>query len=78
MHHVYILRCNDGTYYTGCTHNMNDRIMRHQKGDVSYTKNRLPIVLVFHCSFPEKIKAYAFETYLKSGSGIAFRNKHLV
>lgn len=78
LHHVYILRCNDGTYYTGCTQNLCERLMRHQRGDVSFTKSRLPFTIVFHCSFPDKNKAYAFEKYLKSGSGIAFRNKHLV
>ena len=78
MHHVYILRCADGTYYTGCTQDMNDRLSRHQNGDISYTKSRLPFTKVFHCSFPDKYKAYGFEKYLKSGSGIAFRNKHLL
>ncbi len=78
LYHVYILRCSDGTYYTGCTQNLNDRLIRHQNGDISYTRRRLPFIKVFHCSFPDKYKAYQFEKYLKSGSGIAFRNKDLI
>ncbi len=78
LHHVYILRCCDGTYYTGCTHDLNDRLSRHQNGEVIYTKSKLPVTVIFQCSFPEKHKAYAFEKYLKSGSGIAFRNKHFL
>lgn len=75
---VYILLCNDGTYYTGCTNNLEERIIRHQKGYVDSTKNKLPINLVFYCVFTDKSKAFEFEKYLKSGSGIAFRNKHLI
>ncbi|MBI5371843.1 MAG: GIY-YIG nuclease family protein [Sphingobacteriales bacterium] len=78
MYHVYILRCADGTYYTGCTSNLNNRLLRHQTGDVSYTKSRLPVTLVVSCSFTNKYKAFEFEKYLKTGSGAAFRNKHLL
>ena len=75
---VYILFCNDGTYYSGCTNNIEERLIRHQKGYVDSTKNKLPVKLVFHCTFIDKSKAFEFEKYLKSGSGIAFRNKHLI
>ena len=75
---VYILLCNDGKYYTGCTSNLEERLTRHQKGYVDSTKNNLPVNLTFYCAFTHKSKAFEFEKYLKSGSGIAFRNKHLV
>lgn len=75
---VYILKCNDGTYYTGCTNNLAERLLRHQKGYVDSTKYILPVNLVFHSVFIDKSKAFEIEKYLKSGSGIAFRNKHLV
>ncbi len=75
---VYILLCSDGTYYTGCTANLEERMIRHQRGYVYSTRNKLPVKLVFHCAFMDKSKAFEFEKYLKSGSGIAFRNKHLV
>ena len=75
---VYILWCNDDTYYTGCTNNLDERLSRHQKGYVDSTKSKLPVKLVFYCVFNDKGKAFEFEKYLKSGSGIAFRNKHLI
>ena len=75
---VYILLCNDGTFYTGCTSNLEERISRHEKGYVDSTKKKLPVKLVFYCAFIDKDQAFEFEKYLKSGSGIAFRNKQLV
>ena len=78
MHYVYILKCNNDTYYTGCTSNLKNRIERHKKGQVHYTKNKLPIKLITYFAFSDKYKAYEFEKYLKSGSGIAFRNKRLI
>jgi putative endonuclease len=75
---VYILLCNDGNYYTGCTNNLEERFSIHQKGYVDSTKNKLPVQIVFHCVFIDKAKAFEFEKYLKSGSGIAFTNKHLI
>ncbi len=78
MQYVYILKCSDGSYYTGCTNSIENRLERHRKGFVHYTKDKLPLELVFYASFKEKYKAFQFEKYLKSGSGIAFRNKRLV
>jgi putative endonuclease len=45
---------------------------------VHYTKDKLPVELLTYTAFTDKYKAYQFEKYLKSGSGIAFRNKRLV
>jgi len=47
-------------------------------GNVSRTKELRPIQLAWYCSFISKIQALNFEKYLKSSSGFAFRNKHLV
>ena len=78
MWYVYILKCSDGTYYTGCTNNLNNRLEQHSKGEVHYTKDKLPVQLINYIAFSDKYKAYDFEKYLKSGSGMAFRNKRLV
>lgn len=64
---VYLLKCSDNTTYTGCTSNLEQRLEAHQKGQVSYTKTRLPIELVTYISFSNKTKAFQFEKYLKSG-----------
>ncbi|WGK63894.1 GIY-YIG nuclease family protein [Croceiramulus getboli] len=75
---VYILRCSDGTYYTGFTSPIGRRLDEHQRGEVHYTRDKRPFVLVHSSSFISKMTAYDFERYLKSGSGIAFRNKHFI
>ena len=77
MYHVYSLKCKDG-YYVGCTDNIEDRLERHQKGQVPATAERLPVDLEFYFVVRDKYKAFEFEKYLKSGSGRAFINKHLV
>lgn len=75
---VYILNCSDNHPYTGCTDNLEERLERHPKGYVPATKDRLPIKLISYFAFEDKYKAFAFEKYLKSGSGRAFMNKHLI
>lgn len=78
MQYVYILKCADGNYYTGCTNNLDERLIRHNRGEVAYTKVRLPVSLEFYCAFQHKFKAFEFENHLKTGSGKAFRNKHFL
>jgi putative endonuclease len=78
MWYVYILKCSDGTFYTGCTNDIEDRVIRHNKGQVHYTGDKIPVELITYIAFTNKYKAFEFERYLKSGSGFAFRNKHLV
>jgi putative endonuclease len=63
--------------YTGCTNNLEDRIIRHNNGDVNATKNYLPVEIVTFIAFTNKYKAYNFEKYLKMGSGRAFSKRHL-
>jgi putative endonuclease len=77
MHYVYNLICKDG-YYVGCTDNLKDRLNRHEKGQVPATIDRLPVKLNFYFAIQDKYKAFEFEKYLKSGSGRAFINKHLI
>ena len=76
--YVYILRCGDGSIYTGCTNNLEDRIKRHNLGQVFATKKILPVEIVTYIAFTDRNKAYAFERYLKLGSGRAFSKRHLV
>jgi len=78
MWFVYILKCADNSYYTGCTSDLDDRINRHLKGENTYTKERLPVSLVYYSAFMDKYKAYEFEKYLKSGSGKAFAKKRFL
>ena len=78
MYFVYILKCKNASFYVGCTQNIKDRLSRHNKGYVPVTKPLLPIKLICCITFVNKYKAFEFEKYLKSGSGRAFTNKHLV
>jgi putative endonuclease len=75
---VYIVLCNDGSYYVGCTNNLADRLKRHAAGQVAYTKSRLPIQLITSIQFSDKYMAFDFEKYLKTGSGRAFMYKRFV
>ena len=78
MYGVYILKCSNGQHYTGYTKNIGKRLMTHNKGEVHFTKDKLPVELIYLSLFPNKKKACDFERYLKTGSGAAFRNKRLL
>jgi predicted GIY-YIG superfamily endonuclease len=53
---VYILKCSDGSYYTGISQNLEERLERHQTGrGAEYTKARLPVKLVY----TEKVKSHS-------------------
>lgn len=67
-----ILKCANGKYDTGYTTNTKQRLIAHQKGKVRSTKDKLPVQLVHLSLFINRQKAYDFESYLKTGSGIAF------
>lgn len=49
---MYILKCSDGSYYTGSTSNIDLRLAQHQAGEgANYTKTRLPVELVYYEEF---------------------------
>ncbi len=78
MHYVYILQLKNKSFYIGYSSDLKQRVTAHQKGEVSQTKNLLPIKLAFYAAFESKLKALRFEKYLKTTSGWAFRNKRLI
>ena len=46
---MYILKCNDGTYYTGSTKNLEKRIAEHNNGEgANYTRKRVPVELIYY------------------------------
>lgn len=46
--YIYILRCGDGSYYTGITNNIKKRLQAHEDGDgAKYTRGRAPFTLVY-------------------------------
>ena len=82
MQYVYVLQsltCSD-RHYVGCTSDVAGRLQRHNAGQ-SESQSRHssmygPWKLVVQIGFEDKVKAFAFEKYLKSGSGRAFAKKH--
>jgi len=67
---VYILKCSDGTYYTGVTSKLNQRLVEHETGKHfnSYTYFRRPIELVFYCEFTDINVAIDKEKQIKKWS----------
>ena len=67
---VYILRCSDGSYYTGVTNNWELRVSQHKGGSdpTCYTFRRRPLECVYVASFPEVFDAIAFEKQVKRWS----------
>ncbi|MBC8400685.1 MAG: GIY-YIG nuclease family protein [Candidatus Marinimicrobia bacterium] len=46
--YMYILKCNDGSFYTGSTLDLEYRFEQHQNGEgAKYTMKRLPVKLVY-------------------------------
>ena len=46
--YAYLVRCADGTLYTGCTNDLDRRLRAHQAGrGAKYTRSRLPVELVY-------------------------------
>jgi putative endonuclease len=68
--YVYILKCADGTYYTGVTSNLTQRVFQHQKGfhKNSYTYSRRPVKLVFYAEFTDINLAIVKEKQIKKWS----------
>ena len=66
MNYVYILSCSDGTLYTGWTNNLEKRLKVHSAGKgAKYTRCRLPVNLVYHEEFEDKIAAMKREYFIK-------------
>jgi len=63
---VYILKCSDGSYYTGVTNNLERRVFEHNAGaGCIYTKSRRPVELVFSEVFGNILDAIAAEKQIK-------------
>ena len=77
MYYVYLLKLSNGRIYTGSTPDLKRRVSEHQNGKSEATKNLRPLKLFWYCAFETRLQARQFENYLKTGSGQAFRNKHL-
>ena len=79
MTYVYILQstANPERHYVGATGDLRARMQKHNAGEVSHTSKYSPWIIKTYVAFADKDRAFAFEKYLKSGSGRAFTKKHL-
>ncbi|WP_026688712.1 GIY-YIG nuclease family protein [Alteribacter aurantiacus] len=65
-HYVYILECNDGTYYTGYTTDVEKRLKTHERGlGAKYTRGRAPLKVVYEEAFSSKREALQGEYRIK-------------
>jgi putative endonuclease len=63
---VYIVRCSDGTYYTGYTNDLEKRVRRHNSGrGAKYLRGRLPAALVYSRAFSDRGDALRREWKIK-------------
>ena len=65
---VYILRCRDGSYYTGVTSNLEKRLDQHYHGEIGYTAKRKPFEYLWSEEFANIDDAIAFEKQVKGWS----------
>jgi putative endonuclease len=65
---VYIVRCRDGSYYTGITTDLTRRIAEHNSpaGGARYTRSRRPVTLVYWEAVPSRATAAQREYRLKT------------
>lgn len=67
MAYTYILKCNDGTYYTGWTTDLKKRLDTHNLGKgAKYTRSRLPVSLAYWEWQENRSLAQKKEFYFKS------------
>src|SRR5687768_15476413 len=63
---VYVLRCADGTLYTGVTNDLARRCRQHNAGTASrYTRGRLPVALAYHEAHASRGRAQRREAAVK-------------
>lgn len=67
MNYVYILRCGDGSLYTGWTNNLERRLAAHSAGKGGkYTRSHLPVELVYYESLSSAHEAMSRERHIKA------------
>ncbi|RBP45532.1 GIY-YIG nuclease family protein [Garciella nitratireducens] len=66
MPYAYIVKCNDGTYYTGWTTDLQKRMATHNKGKgAKYTYCRLPVKLIYWEWKENRSQAQSREVFIK-------------
>lgn len=64
--YTYMLRCGDGSFYTGWTNDLEKRVKVHQSGKGGkYTHSHRPVELAYYECFPTKKEAMQREVQIK-------------
>lgn len=64
--YLYIAECEDGSYYTGITHDLNTRLDQHNRGvGAVYTEEHGPVDLVYFEEYPNRSEAFKRELEIK-------------
>jgi len=62
----YVLRCGDGSYYSGSTTDLKRRVYEHNQGKgAKYTRSRLPVSIVYFEVYPDRSSAQKAEAAFK-------------
>lgn len=78
MYYVYVLVSEaDGDWYTGSTPDLKRRVARHNNGEVTSTRHRRPLKLIYYEACLSQSDAVARERYLKSGMGKRYLRNRL-
>lgn len=68
---TYVLRCADGSYYTGHSEDLERRVAQHQTGEVAgYTHDRRPVALMWSGEFSTREEALSAELRIKNWSRV--------
>lgn len=70
MFYTYVLRSKkDNNLYVGWTNDLRNRLNKHNSGEVTATKTRYPMELIYYEACVDKQKAIEREKYFKTGFG---------
>src|SRR6266404_2777954 len=75
--YILVSQANQAIHYAGITHDLEQRLLEHNRGDCPHTSQHRPWRIETAVAFKSETKARAFEKYLKSGSGREFARRHL-
>ncbi|MCA9386184.1 GIY-YIG nuclease family protein [Candidatus Dojkabacteria bacterium] len=80
---VYIVECNDGTFYTGIAKDLESRVNKHNEGKgAKYTRSRIPVNLVYSETQESRSAALKREYEIKQWSRVEklglLKHKHIV
>ena len=77
MNYTYIVKCSDGTFYTGWTNDLTRRMEAHNQGrGAKYTKARRPVTLIYYETFETKEEAESFLPPKWFGKDVTFSSDY--